>query len=32
MQDYQIINVRKDGIMPDAFHEDYHIHLLGKGQ
>lgn len=30
MQDYQIINIRKDGIKPDAFHGDYHIHLLGK--
>ena len=30
MQDYQIRNIRKDGMMPDAFHGDYHIHLLGK--
>ena len=30
MQDYQIINIQKDGIKPDAFHGDYHIHLLGK--
>ena len=30
MPDYQIINIRKDGVMPDAFHRDYHIHLLGK--
>ena len=30
MQDYQIISIRKDGVMPDAFHGEYHIHLLGK--
>lgn len=30
MQDYRILNTRQDGITPEAFHADYHIHLLGK--
>ena len=31
MQDYQIYNTLADFVRPDAFHKDYHIHLLCKG-
>lgn len=30
MLDYQIRSIRQDGVWPDAFHGDYHVHLLGK--
>ena len=31
MQDYLIYNTLTDFVRPDAFHADYHIHLLCKG-
>ena len=31
MLDYQIYNILADFVRPDAFHKDYHIHLLCKG-
>ncbi|MBR0111221.1 MAG: AraC family transcriptional regulator [Bacteroidales bacterium] len=30
MQDYLIYNTLTDFVLPDAFHKDYHIHLLCK--
>ena len=31
MQDFLIFNTITDFVRPDAFHKDYHIHLLCKG-
>ena len=31
MQDFLIYNTITDFVRPDAFHKDYHIHLLCKG-
>ncbi len=31
MQDYLIYNTLTDFVRPDAFHPDYHVHLLCKG-